>query len=61
MSHMFSECNKLKKIDVRNFDTSKVTSFEFMFSFCESLGELDVSRWNTANCENMKGMFYDLP
>ncbi len=47
----------LSKLDLGNFDTSKVTSMSSMFSGCSSLTSLDVSNFDTSNVTNMLYMF----
>ena len=62
MSWMFFNCESLKSLDLRSFDTRKVTNMSSMFD-CKSLTSLDVSSFNTSNVTNMFGMFgycYDL-
>ena len=39
--YMFREINNMIEIDLSNFDTSKVTSFDHMFSKCSSLEKLN--------------------
>ena len=34
---MFSGCNSLTRLDLSNFDTSKVTDMTFMFYGCDNL------------------------
>ena len=58
-SFMFSDIISLKKIDVSDFDTSKVTNMNEMFSGCESLKNLNLSSFDTSNVEDMSGMFED--
>ena len=56
-NHMFSNCNKLTKIDLSNFNTNNVTNMRCMFSGCSSLTNIDLSYLNTNNITNMGGMF----
>ena len=49
----------LTSLDIRNFDTSKVTTMRGMFSYCGSLTELDVTNFNTDKVEDMCSMFDD--
>ena len=57
MSEMFSSCDKLTDLDLRNFDTSQVTNMLDMFSGCRCLTSLDVSKFDTSNVTNMSSMF----
>ena len=44
MIAMFSECNKLEQIEIKNFKTSNVNNMMMMFSNCQSLKKLpDIS------------------
>ena len=54
---MFNKCNKIKVLDLSNFDTSNVTSMRSMFRDCWRLSELDVSHFDTSNVTNMGSMF----
>ena len=55
---MFRGCKLLNKIDVSNWDTSKVTSMAYMFQICSQLTQLDASNWNTSSVQYMAYMFY---
>ena len=57
MSRMFFGCIELIKLDLSNFNTSKVTNMSQMFGMCHNLKELDVSNFDTSNVTNMGGMF----
>lgn len=56
-SQMFQCCENLKKLDVREFDTSKVTDMSYMFFNCKSLNSIDLSSFNTSNVMTMQMMF----
>ncbi len=58
-SRMFYECKNLRKMDLSEFDTSKVTDMGWMFYSCQSLAEIDVSGFDTSKVINMYSMFYD--
>ena len=47
----------IEKLDLSNFNTSKVTNMINMFSNCGSLMSLDLSNFNTSNVINMINMF----
>ena len=57
VTSMFSDCNGLTSLDLRNFNTSKVISMYYMFTECASLKELDLSGWDTSKVTNMESMF----
>ena len=57
-SYMFSECNKLKKIDLSSFQTKNVTNMKGMFYNCNNLENIDLSSLNTQNVNDMSFMFY---
>ena len=44
---MFVWCDKLKNINLSNFNTQNVTDMKSMFSECESLKNIDISNFNT--------------
>lgn len=56
MSFMFSQCHRLKAIDVSNFKTTNVTNMEEMFENC-SVEALALSSFDTHNVTDMSGMF----
>lgn len=58
-SDMFSGCDRLTNVDLRNFDTRNITDMYGMFYDCRSLTDLDVSNFNTGNVTNMSHMFGD--
>lgn len=57
MGSMFSNCKKLKAIDVSHFNTSKCTRTTSMFSQCESLTELNVNSFDMSKVESATFMF----
>ena len=56
---MFYEKSKIKKIDLKMLDTSKVTEMHQMFYDCRSLTSLDLTGWNTSKVTSMGSMFSD--
>ena len=60
MSYMFSSCDSLTALDLRNFDTSHVTNMASMFSTCFSLRDLDISSFDTSLVTDMSCMFTGL-
>ena len=59
MSNMFNGCAGLSSIELRNFNTSKVTDMSSMFEACNGLTELKLVRFDTSKVENMSNMFKD--
>ena len=57
MGQMFSQCTKLKKIDLSDFNTSNVNNMRYMFQNCRSLTSLDLSNFDTKNVTRMESMF----
>ena len=55
---MFSDCGALKKVDLSNFDTFRVTDMSSMFYDCSNLEKLDVSGFDTSRVTKMSGMFF---
>ena len=59
MWSMFYGCSSLIKLDLRNFDTSRVKKMSFMFCQCKSLSEINgISSFNTENVTDMFSMFF---
>lgn len=56
MDHMFEGCG-LSRIDVKKFNSSRVTNMAYMFADCDNLTELDLSGLETRNVETMASMF----
>lgn len=54
---MFGRCESLTKLDLSNFDTSKVTNMGGMFEQCTNLIKLDISSFDTSNVTDMIHMF----
>ena len=46
MNSLFSNCYNIEKLDVKNWDVSKVINFTYTFSGMRKLVELDVSGWD---------------
>lgn len=47
-------------LDIRNFNTSKVTNMNSMFRNCRLLTRLDISNFDTSNVLDIDEMFYSL-
>lgn len=54
MTGLFYHC-KAPELDLRNLDTSKVTSMQYMFEYCSS--SVNVDGWDTSNVTTMSYMF----
>ena len=57
MSSMFAYDDNLNTLDLSNFDTSNVTTFEEMFTSDIGLKSLNVSNFKTDKVENFSNMF----
>ena len=61
MSMMFYSCSSLTSLDLRNFDTSKVTNMRYMFDSCSKLTQITVSnKWVIKSATLTTDMFYKL-
>ena len=49
--------NKIKKLDLSEFNTSNVANMYGMFYYCKSLTNLDLSNFNTSKVTDMSSMF----
>ena len=58
-SSTFYRCTKLRKLDMRNFDTSNVTNMAFLFAGLSSLEDLNISGFNVEKVTNMSAMFWE--
>ena len=56
---MFGGCNKLKEINLSNFNTENVKNMNRMFKDCYSINYLPINNFNTGKAEEMKEMFYN--
>ena len=56
-SSMFSNCNYISKIDLSNFDSSKVIDMSKMFYQCYNLEEINFNNFITSSVINMDSMF----
>ena len=59
MNNMFIDCDKLKYLDLSNFNTEKVLNMSYMFSGNKSLKYLDLSNFDTRNVKNIYDMFFE--
>ena len=57
MVYMFNGCNKLKSLDLSNFDVSSIIEMPNMFMNCWALTSLDLSNFDTSKTINMGHMF----
>ena len=56
-SLMFTYLTGIVNLDLRDFDTSKVTNMQEMFACCFALKSINLSNFNTSNVTNMMAMF----
>lgn len=59
MSYAFNICEKLKYLDLHNFNTSNTTSMLQLFCYDENLETINMSGWDFSKVQNMNYMFYD--
>ena len=58
MQTMFYNCKNLTTLDLRNFDTSKVTTMYSMFAYTQNLKPIYVGEnWKINEDANVSGMF----
>ena len=58
MTSLFRLCHKLEYLDLLNFNTSKVTNFNFMLCECFELNKIKgIEKFNTRQLVDMEGMF----
>jgi len=57
MNHMFNNCEKLKSLNLLNFNTQNVTNMSGMFYGCKELKNLNLSNFKTHNDTSMNNMF----
>lgn len=57
MEGMFLWCDKIKELDLYNWNVSNVTNMYQLFGGCPSLKKLNVSNWDTSKVVNMGNMF----
>ena len=57
MHDLFIGCEKLKSLNLKRFNTSKVNDMNGMFHNCRALTSLDLRHFNTSKVENMSFMF----
>ena len=57
MDSLFFDNDKIKNLDVSNFNTENVENMEAIFLSCENLEYLDLGNWNTKNVKSMKQLF----
>ena len=59
MDFMFSNCQKLKYLNLSSFITSSCTSMKYMFNNCTELVFVDISNYDTSYVSNMDYMFHN--
>ena len=58
---MFYNCKSLKKLNLSNFDTNKVTDMSNIFFGCSSLTNLNISNFKINENTNTSDMFLHCP
>ena len=58
MQSMFSNCGRLKRVDLSGMNTTGVSSMAYMFNNCYALEEVNLSGVDTSKVANFSGMFY---
>ena len=57
---MFYEVSLMDSIEfTSNFNTEKITNFDYMFYMCSSLTSIDISKFNTKSLTTMSRMFFN--
>ena len=59
--NMFRNCVSVIRIEVGDWDTSKITDMSTAFQGCSRLSQLDVSNWDTSQVVNMYATFQRCP
>lgn len=57
LQNMFSQCKKLKDLDLSEFYTHGATNMQYMFNQCASITRFDISHFDTSQVESMAYMF----
>ena len=57
--NMFKNLENITKIDLSNFDASKLTSMDSMFFHCSNLEKVTFGNINTSSVENMAKLFQE--
>ena len=57
-SNMFSSCKEISKIDLSNFDSSKVVNMSQMFYQCNNLESINLNNFDTSSATNISKMFF---
>ena len=53
MNYMFRSCQKLKSLDLKQFNTPNLQYMEQLFCNCNSLEYLDVTNFDTSKIQDM--------
>jgi len=56
-SNMFAGWTALKKLDIKDFDVSRCTSFQQLFWRCKALEDLNIEDWDVHSLTNTRDMF----
>ena len=55
---LFTECNKIKSVELNNLAISQNTTLAYMFNNCSSLQSIGVEGWDVSKVTDMHRMFY---
>ena len=58
---MFEGLNNIIRVDLSQFDSSKIKSFDSFFYNCKNLKSIIINNLETSYCQNMVGMFGQCP
>ncbi len=56
---LFTECNKIKSVELNNLAISQNTTLDYMFYNCSSLQSIGVEGWDVSKVTSMAYMFYN--
>ena len=59
VGYLFSDCKKLKSLDLSFLDISQITQLDFMFNNCESLQYLNISNFDISLVISMNRVFFN--
>ena len=55
---LFTECNKIKSVELNNLAISQNTTLDYMFYNCSSLQSIGVEGWDVSKVTDIEDMFY---
>ena len=54
---LFADMSQIEKLNLENFDSSKVTNMSYIFKDFHNISKQDLTKLDTSNVTNMQGMF----